>query len=149
MNRNIFVISLLFVLAACDADKSKTELDQVAQQEKNSSVSRSDTGLYIQGGGGIDFGRKPDNERIEKESVDTRVKRLLYKFPDSAEKLYLAMDKVLTDQGYKGKLNKQSKNSSSYTYAKNGERFNFVITESATEGFSKKSTLVFWVREKK
>lgn len=146
MCRKIFGICVFVLLVGCDGGERGVE--NISQQAEGKALAPTGTEIYIQGGGGIDFGRLPESERLERETDEYKIKRFVYKFNDPSERLYAAIHEVLSEQGYESGKFEKSKKSSSYTYLKDGEKFSFVISESAIEGFSKQSTLVFWVKEK-
>lgn len=136
------VVSGLFlvVLAGCDgADVNNTSVvaEGASVQQENSV-----TALYLPGGSGIDFGRKPVSDQVIKDKV-SKIRIAQYEFDEAYDVVDKSVASVLLSENYSRNENPLGNRNLNVTYRKAGaEPILARYSEIVQKGFSKKTILV-------
>lgn len=109
----------LMLLAGCD-DASKAPQGDAGQGAKPAAEKPVDgTALYLPGGAGIDFKRKPISDTII-DSKKGKVRVVRYEFNESHEVVSKSVASILVAAGYSRKVNAPGNNQLKVTYRKKG-----------------------------
>lgn len=145
MNKNLIALLCVAFLTGCNDDASVSSTVNVGGSSE-SKHSVSETGLFLPGGAGIDFGVKPVTDKVQEESPGKSFRYVIYTIPGSVDEIDGSLKEILTADGYTAqylspvpKIYKQW-----VTYSKpEGVSILVRYQETIKEGFSKNTTIVF------
>ncbi|TXR38925.1 hypothetical protein FVE88_12165 [Ectopseudomonas mendocina] len=138
----LLVVSVsLIVLFGCG---EKTEVNKASGSKGGQAQSHSETAIYLPGGAGIDFGKKPFSDNGGGEGI---ARSIVFLFSESRESVSSAVDKVMLEQGYIGAAVPHEKYAEHNIYRKDDAKVSFAYNESLKEGFSRETKLLIWYRK--
>lgn len=132
----------IMMLVGCDsAEKTDVKSSNVVAQGQQAQQKNSGTAIYLPGGAGVDFGRKPVSDKVIEDNV-SKIRIIQYEFDEAYDVVDESVASVLLPENYLRKENPLGSLKLSATYIKAGAgpvlaRYN----EVNQEGSDKKSVL--------
>lgn len=140
LNKLIFGGLCMVLLAGCN-DSSEVQVG-VADQDAKATAEKiaTDTAIYLPGGAGVDFKRKPISDNVTEDKL-SKIRIVQYGFSETYDVIDKSIASVLDEQGYSRKVNPAGGNKLSVSYNKGNARPTLLRYASAVKQGSEMTVL--------
>lgn len=116
--------------------------------EKSDAVNKpgdQGTAVYISGGAGLDFGRKPIKDVSLTTEAGNKYRVVVYKLPEAIEDVDSAIGSILTEDGYERSVQKSDRSDFDVLYRK-GSNYPVLFRYKSTvdPGLERSTVLTLW-----